>query len=133
MNRSASREKNPGPDRDRSPVGTALSTNSRSSQMTGVPAEPSPGSGTFQRTLASSLHPTGGSPAGAAPVRSGPRHSGQNPAASPAGCAAAGAIAAADRYAAAIQNRTTQPLPLPFARSIRLHLGSTSATPIPAR
>ena len=80
MNRSASREKNPGPERDRSPVGTALRTKSRSSQMTGV-AEPSPGSGTFQRTLEDSLHSTGGSPAGATPVCSGPRHSGQNPAA----------------------------------------------------
>ena len=122
MMRVRSREKNPGPEPARSPVGAAVSTKSRSPQMTGV-AEPSPGSAIFQRTFDDSLHVTGGSPAGATPLCSGPRHSGQNPAASPPdSCPPRNTAVAVSRQTATTPSRAT-PAPF-FSRSIPLHLES---------
>src|SRR5262245_34797296 len=60
-----------------STAGTALSTNTLSPQITGVP-DPRPGSSTFQRTFFVSLHSTGGSAVFETPVAYGPRHCGQN-------------------------------------------------------
>ena len=56
---------------------TAVVTNSRSPQMTGVP-EPRPGSATFQRIFFVSDHSTGGFAVFETPVANGPRHCAQN-------------------------------------------------------
>src|SRR5687768_910014 len=65
------------------PAGTALVTNSRSPQITGVEL-PRPGSGTFQTMFFVSLQVTGGFAVVETPLKCGPRHCGQKRSASAA-------------------------------------------------
>src|SRR6185295_9158751 len=68
------------------PIGTADSTNIRSSQITGDD-EPRPGISTFQRMFFVSLHSAGGVADRETPVANGPRHCGQKRSAAGSGAA----------------------------------------------
>src|SRR6185295_16694925 len=102
------------------PIGTADSTNIRSSQITGDD-EPRPGISTFQRMFFVSLHSDGGVADRETPVANGPRHCGQKRSAAVSGAACTVTMTAAS---AAGKNRSRAALTWILLRRSVAHVGS---------